>query len=104
LHVVKYSVLEIPRTVLIAVKVVPPFAWCLLPERERGRERESEREKEIERSCGAGALTVHFRMCAAFKYGTLHRNNGKRSNDEIIWNNTTIMSRQSKTGDEMDYL
>jgi hypothetical protein len=61
-------------------------------------------ERERERSCGAGALTVYFRMCAAFKYGTRHRNNEKRSNDEINWNNTTIMSRQSKTGEEMDYL
>jgi hypothetical protein len=33
---------------------------------------------------------------AAFKFRTQHRNNGKESNDEINWNNTTIMSRQSK--------
>jgi len=35
-------------------------------------------------------------VCAAFIFGTQHRNNGEENNDEINWNNTTIMSRQSK--------
>lgn len=35
-------------------------------------------------------------VCAAFKFSIRHRNNGKESNDEINWNSTTIMSRQSK--------
>jgi len=35
-------------------------------------------------------------VCAAFKFGTRYRNNGEECNDEINWNNTTIMSRQSK--------
>jgi len=35
-------------------------------------------------------------VCAAFKFGTRHRNSGEDSNDEINWNSTTIMSRQGK--------
>jgi hypothetical protein len=35
-------------------------------------------------------------VCAAFKFMAQHRNTGKERNDEINWNNTGIMSRQSE--------